>query len=67
MYSEFAVNGLDTNGDGIYSEQELQPLAQTNIEALKEFSISPSHFWAKRSSRSRSRSRVIAWNTRTNS
>ncbi len=37
MYSEFAVNGLDTNGDGIYSEQELQPLAQTNIEALKEF------------------------------
>jgi len=37
MYSEFAVNGLDTNGDGIYSEQELLPLAQTNIEALKEF------------------------------
>ena len=37
MYSEYAVNGLDTNGDGIYSEAELQPLAQTNIEALKEF------------------------------
>ena len=37
MYSEFAVQGLDTNGDGIYSEEELRPLAQTNVEALKEF------------------------------
>ncbi len=37
MYTEFAVEGLDTNGDGIYSEEELKPLAQTNVEALKEF------------------------------
>jgi ABC-type uncharacterized transport system substrate-binding protein len=37
MYSAFAVDGLDTNGDSIYSQEELQPLAQTNIEALKEF------------------------------
>jgi len=37
MYSEFAVQGLDANGDGIYSEEELKPLAQTNVEALKEF------------------------------
>ncbi|MGO8955402.1 MAG: DUF1007 family protein [Rhodomicrobium sp.] len=37
MYSEFAVQGLDTNGDGLYSEEELRPLAQTNVEALKEF------------------------------
>mgnify|MGYP005822216235 CR=1 FL=1 len=37
MYSAFAVQGLDTDGDGVYSEEELQPLAQTNIEALKEF------------------------------
>ena len=37
FYSEFAVQGLDTNGDGVYSEEELKPLAQTNIEALKEF------------------------------
>jgi ABC-type uncharacterized transport system substrate-binding protein len=37
FYSEFAVQGLDTNGDGQYSEEELKPLAQTNIEALKEF------------------------------
>jgi ABC-type uncharacterized transport system substrate-binding protein len=37
LYSEFAVQGLDTNGDGIYSEEELKPLAQTNVETLKEF------------------------------
>ena len=36
-YTSFAIDGLDTNGDGIYSEDELKPLAQTNIEALKEF------------------------------
>jgi ABC-type uncharacterized transport system substrate-binding protein len=37
MYAEFATNGLDTNGDGVYSEEELRPLAKTNVEALKEF------------------------------
>ncbi|MFZ1110262.1 MAG: DUF1007 family protein [Rhodomicrobium sp.] len=37
MYAKFATDGLDTNGDGIYSEEELKPLADTNIEALKEF------------------------------
>ena len=37
LYSEFAIQGLDINGDGIYSEEELKPLAQTNVEALKEF------------------------------
>jgi len=36
-YTSFAIDGLDTNGDGVYSEEELKPLAQTNIEALKEF------------------------------
>jgi ABC-type uncharacterized transport system substrate-binding protein len=36
-YTAFAVEGLDTNGDGLYSEEELKPLAQTSIEALKEF------------------------------
>ena len=36
-YTSFAIDGLDTNGDGIYSEEELKPLAQTNIQALKEF------------------------------
>jgi|SRR5271165_2392003 len=37
FYTEFAIQGLDTNGDGIYSEDELKPLAQTNVDALKEF------------------------------
>lgn len=37
MYSEFGVSGLDANGDGIYSEEELHPLGQTNVEALKAF------------------------------
>jgi ABC-type uncharacterized transport system substrate-binding protein len=37
MYTSFAIEGLDTNGDGVYSEEELRPLAQTNVEALKEF------------------------------
>ncbi|MGA9268225.1 MAG: DUF1007 family protein [Rhodomicrobium sp.] len=36
-YTAFAVEGLDTNGDGLYSAEELKPLAQTNIEALKDF------------------------------
>ncbi len=36
-YTEFAVQGLDTNGDGVYTAEELKPLAQTNVEALKEF------------------------------
>ena len=36
-YTSFAIEGLDANGDGLYSEEELKPLADTNIEALKEF------------------------------
>ena len=42
MYTKFAVEGLYTNGDGIYSEEELKPLAKTNVEAMKESSISHS-------------------------
>ncbi len=33
FYSEFAIQGLDTNNDGVYSEEELKPLAQTNVES----------------------------------
>jgi ABC-type uncharacterized transport system substrate-binding protein len=36
-YTEFALTGMDTNGDGIYQPEELKPLADTNVEALKEF------------------------------
>jgi ABC-type uncharacterized transport system substrate-binding protein len=37
MFSSFAIQGLDTNKDGTYSRDELQPLAQTNVESLKDF------------------------------
>ena len=32
-----AIEGLDTNKDGTYSKEELQPLAQVNVESLKDF------------------------------
>ena len=32
-----AVEGLDTNKDGVYSKEELPPLAQVNVELLKDF------------------------------
>ena len=32
-----AVEGLDTNKDGIYSKEELEPLAKVNVESLKDF------------------------------
>jgi ABC-type uncharacterized transport system substrate-binding protein len=37
FYTAMAVEGLDTNKDGVYSKEELQPLAQVNVESLKEF------------------------------
>ncbi len=36
-YSAFAVQGLDKNGDGRLSEEELAELAQVNVESLHEF------------------------------
>jgi ABC-type uncharacterized transport system substrate-binding protein len=36
-YTNFAIDGLDANGDGIHNEEELTPLAKTNVEALKQF------------------------------
>jgi ABC-type uncharacterized transport system substrate-binding protein len=36
-YSEMAIEGLDTNGDGYYSAGELRPLARENIIALKDY------------------------------
>jgi ABC-type uncharacterized transport system substrate-binding protein len=37
LYSAMAVDGLDKNGDAVYSREELSELAKVNIEGLKEF------------------------------
>jgi ABC-type uncharacterized transport system substrate-binding protein len=37
MYSAFAVQGLESKKKGEFTEQELKPLAQVNIESLKEY------------------------------
>jgi ABC-type uncharacterized transport system substrate-binding protein len=37
MFSAFATQGLDKNGDGKLSREELQELAEVNVSSLKEF------------------------------
>ena len=37
FYTAMAIQGLDTDGDGTYSNEELEPLAKINVESLKEF------------------------------
>lgn len=37
MYSASAILGLDKDGDGKYTRDELQELAKINVESLKEF------------------------------
>jgi ABC-type uncharacterized transport system substrate-binding protein len=37
MFSTYAVQGIETKVEGEYSREELGPLAQTNVESLKEF------------------------------
>jgi len=37
FYTAMAIQGLDADGDGIYSKEELDPLAKVNVESLKEF------------------------------
>jgi ABC-type uncharacterized transport system substrate-binding protein len=37
FYSAMAVQGLDSNGDGTYAKDELEPLAKVNVESLKDF------------------------------
>ena len=36
-FTAFAIQGFDTNGDGIYSREELSELAQVNIESMADF------------------------------
>ncbi|MFT4121371.1 DUF1007 family protein [Bradyrhizobium sp.] len=37
MFSAYAVQGLESKTKGAYSREELAPLAQTNVESLKEY------------------------------
>jgi ABC-type uncharacterized transport system substrate-binding protein len=37
FYTAMAVQGLDADGDGVYSKEELDPLAKVNVESLQEF------------------------------
>jgi ABC-type uncharacterized transport system substrate-binding protein len=37
MFSTYALQGIETKTKGVYSREELAPLAQTNVENLKEF------------------------------
>ena len=37
FYSTMAVQGLNTNGDGVLSADELKPLEEANIKPLKDF------------------------------
>jgi ABC-type uncharacterized transport system substrate-binding protein len=37
FYTAMAVQGLDSNGDGVYAKEELEPLAKVNVDSLKEF------------------------------
>jgi ABC-type nickel/cobalt efflux system permease component RcnA/ABC-type uncharacterized transport system substrate-binding protein len=36
-FTAYALQGLDTNGDRRYSTEELKPLAQVNVDSLKEY------------------------------
>ena len=36
-FSAFAIQGYDTNGDGILTRQELQPLAEVNLKSLADY------------------------------
>jgi ABC-type uncharacterized transport system substrate-binding protein len=37
MFSTYVLQGLETKVKGVYSHEELAPLAQINVESLKEF------------------------------
>jgi ABC-type uncharacterized transport system substrate-binding protein len=37
FYTAMAVQGLDADGDGVYSKAELEPLAKVNVDSLEEF------------------------------
>ena len=37
MFSTYALQGIESKKKGVYTHEELAPLAQTNVELLKEF------------------------------
>jgi ABC-type uncharacterized transport system substrate-binding protein len=37
MFSAFATQGIDSKQRGVYTREELEPLAKTNVESLKDF------------------------------
>ncbi len=37
MFSAYAVQGLESQAKGAFTREELAPLAQTNVESLKEY------------------------------
>jgi len=37
MFSAFATQGIDSKQRGVFTREELMPLAKTNIESLKDF------------------------------
>jgi ABC-type uncharacterized transport system substrate-binding protein len=39
MFTTYALQGIKTKTQGVYSREELAPLAQTNVESLKEFNF----------------------------
>src|SRR5947209_20565820 len=36
-YAQMALDGLDADGDGVYSQDELAPLIKENIDSLKDY------------------------------
>ena len=36
-YAQMALEGLDTNGDGVYSQDEIEPLTRENMASLKDY------------------------------
>jgi ABC-type uncharacterized transport system substrate-binding protein len=39
MFSTYALQGIETKEKGVYTRDDLKPLAQTNVESLKEFAF----------------------------
>ena len=36
-YAQMALDGLDTDGDGVYSQAEIEPLTKENMASLKDY------------------------------